>query len=61
MRLATDRSVAACVQSVIKDYGKWTAGLEVAELGKTNKVRYGLQFEVNLWFDKTVLVNKSWY
>jgi hypothetical protein len=30
-------------------------------LGKTNKVRYGLQFEVNLWFDKTVLVNKSWY
>jgi hypothetical protein len=48
LRLATDRSVAACVQSVIKDYGKWTAGLEVAELGKTNKVRYGLQFEVNL-------------
>lgn len=47
-RLSSDKSLALTYQAVINDYGKWTAGVEIADLGKTNKARYGLQLEINL-------------
>jgi hypothetical protein len=47
-KLSTDKSVALCYQAVINDYGKYTVGWEVSDLGTTNKSRYGLQLEINL-------------
>lgn len=47
-KLSSDKSAAVCFQSVLRNYGKWTAGWQVSDLGKTNKSQYGVQFEINL-------------
>lgn len=47
-KVSSDRSVALSYQKVLPNYGKWTVGLEVSDLGKTNKSRYGLQVDLNL-------------
>jgi hypothetical protein len=48
LKLTSNKSVAFSAQSILNNYGKWTAGFEVSDLGKTNKARFGLQFDVNL-------------
>lgn len=48
LRVSSDRSLALAFQSVITDYGKFTAGWEISEIGKTNRTKYGVQFEINL-------------
>ena len=50
-KLSSDRSAAVCYQAVLKNYGKWTAGWGVSDLGKGNKSQFGLQVDVNLWFE----------
>lgn len=47
-KLSSDRSAAVCYQAVLKNYGKWTAGWGVSDLGKGNKSQFGLQVDVNL-------------
>lgn len=47
-KVSSDKSVALSYQTVLPNYGKWTAGLEVSDIGKTNKSRYGLQVDLNL-------------
>lgn len=47
-KFSTDKSVALCYQAVLKDYGKWTVGVELSDIGKSNKSRYGLQLDLNL-------------
>lgn len=47
-KVSTDKSVALCYQAVLNNYGKWTVGFEVSDIGKTNRSRYGLQLDLNL-------------
>jgi len=47
-KISTDKSLAICYQAVINNYGKWTVGWQVSDLGKTNKSLYGVQFDLNL-------------
>lgn len=47
-KLSSDKTLALCYQAVIHDYGKWTAGVEVADIGGSNKTKYGVQLEINL-------------
>lgn len=48
LRASSNKSVAFSYRTEIKDYGSWTLGIELSDLGNTNVLRYGAQIDLNL-------------
>lgn len=47
-RIGSSHNIALAYQGLIKDYGKWLFGAEVAGVGDKNTVKYGVQIDLNL-------------
>lgn len=43
------RNFALSIKNNIKDYGNYVFGMHVSDFGKSNKFKYGIQVELNLW------------
>ena len=47
-KAGASNNIALAYQGLIKDYGKWLFGAEVAGVGEKNSVKYGVQIDLNL-------------
>lgn len=47
-KAGSQHNIALAYQGLIKDYGKWLFGAEVAGVGDKNSLKYGLQVDLNL-------------
>lgn len=43
-KVSNDKSVALSYQRSTNEYGKFTLGVEISDLGNTNKQKYGVQY-----------------
>lgn len=41
-------NAALAYQGKLSDYGKWLLGTEIADLGKKNALKWGVQIDLNL-------------